>query len=674
MKRFQKETIAILVILILGIIFQKNYINEFPSHIHAWAQSDRYAIALRFTDNNLNFFKPETFVYNHQFPYDMKVPAEETITAVDFPIHDYIPAIFMKLLNNKSPWIFRLYILIYSFFGLFFLFQFAKLITNDFLKSVFATVFAATSPVFVYYQSGFLPTIPSLANSIIGIYFYTLHLQSKKSNYFNLSIFFLTLAALSRTTFAIHLIAIFCYEFLRFIKKETRLKHKIIPVLASIISILVYFFYNVFLRNNYGSVFLNTILPATSLQHISEILETVKQNWGTQYFSPTHYITYLVLLALLIVSVLTKNVQFPKLVKQSFILTLIIFLGCILFSLLMLRQFPAHDYYFLDTFYLPVLLILIIVLSVVPNHSNKWQIGISTIIIFMISISMIKYAANSQQSRREIKSWDKTTSTINNFKNAEKFLDSLGIPSNAKMLVIDAHAPNIPFILMNRKGYAIMTINPENIENALTWNYDYIVTQNQFFLSDVYSIYPKIISKISRIWDNDKISIHQLRKDTTKQEIYEYLGLNTRIPLFEETIDFESQPNDNWNNFTATSEKHYAGKYAGILTSNEKYGLTFRGKNFPFLKDKERALLFQSYFLQNTKSNVKVVVTISENGETTFYKTVDLNAHLKKQKEWEQAIFIFNLPKIKSNDYELGLYLMNDNSEIYFDNFGFKIF
>jgi hypothetical protein len=55
-------------LLILSFVYHHKYINEFPSHIHAWAQSDRYALSLGFLDNGLNFLKPQTFTYNHQFP------------------------------------------------------------------------------------------------------------------------------------------------------------------------------------------------------------------------------------------------------------------------------------------------------------------------------------------------------------------------------------------------------------------------------------------------------------------------------------------------------------------------------------------------------------------------------------------------------------------------------
>ena len=226
----KNNLLVFFVILILGFSFQFKFINEFPSNIHAWAQSDRYALSLGFVKNDLNFFKPETFVLNRQFPNNWKVPSEVGTTAVDFPLHDFIPAVIMKLSGKKSPVIFRLYILFYSFLGLFFLFKLNFLFTKNIYKSLFILIFAATSPVFVYYQGGFLPTIPSLSNSFIGIYFYFNYLKTENKKHFYLSLAFITLATLCRSTFLITLFSILTIELIRFIRSEIKIKDKIISV------------------------------------------------------------------------------------------------------------------------------------------------------------------------------------------------------------------------------------------------------------------------------------------------------------------------------------------------------------------------------------------------------------------------------------------------------------
>ena len=76
-----------------------------------------------FNRNAFDFLSPETFVMNHQFPGSLRFENKTTITAVDFPIHDYITALLMNLFGSTSPWCFRLYIFLYSLAGLFFLYK-----------------------------------------------------------------------------------------------------------------------------------------------------------------------------------------------------------------------------------------------------------------------------------------------------------------------------------------------------------------------------------------------------------------------------------------------------------------------------------------------------------------------------------------------------------------------
>ena len=285
-----------ILILIVGLSFfyQYPYLNKFPSHIHAWAQADRYALSLGFVENDLNFFKPQTFIYNKQFPHKYRVPSETTISAVEFPIHDFIPAIFMQLCKNKSPLFFQLYVLLYSIIGLIFLSKLAYKVNGDCLKTTLVIVFATTSPVFVYYQGGFLPSIPSLSNAIIGIYYYYKFLNQDKDKdkdkHFWLSIIFMTIAVLSRTTFAIPLIAIFTVEILRIIRKDTKLKPKILPIILSILLIFLFRIYNYHLREKYGSIFLSHLMPAENIMQFKELLFQTFQNWFFQYLTWPHYL------------------------------------------------------------------------------------------------------------------------------------------------------------------------------------------------------------------------------------------------------------------------------------------------------------------------------------------------------------------------------------------------
>ena len=219
------ENFVFLIALVPILFLQFRYINEFPSHIHAWAQSDHYALAIGFTNNGFNFFKPETLIYNHQLPNGWKTQDKTNITPVDFPINNYIPALLMKLFNNRDPAVYRLYILLYSIIGLFFLFRIGLLFTKNSWLSLFLVLFATSSPVYAYYQAGFLPSIPGVSNVLIGYFAYLLWMKQRKIRFLIIAVLFTTLAALVRTPFNIYLITLFCVEILSMLKsKKVNLK------------------------------------------------------------------------------------------------------------------------------------------------------------------------------------------------------------------------------------------------------------------------------------------------------------------------------------------------------------------------------------------------------------------------------------------------------------------
>jgi hypothetical protein len=673
-KKIKEKILVFSLIIGLIIIYQYKYINEFPSHIHAWAQSDRYALSMGFLNNGLNFFKPEMFIYNHQFPGKWAVPSGTTITAVDFPIHDYIPALLMKISGNCSPWIFRLYILFFSFIGLFYLYKLAKSISGNKFIALFIVLFAATSPVFVYYQGGFLPTIPSLVNAMIGIYYYHFYLKEESKKNFWLAIFFLSFAALSRTTFAIPLIAIVATEFIRFLRKETDAISKILPVFISFAFIIVYLIYNAQLRKNYGSNFLNHILPPENFEQFYEILKAISNRWIFQYFSLTHYLVFLGMIFLFIISIIRKGVNFKNANLNFPLFSIIYFAGSCLFSLLMFRQFSDHDYYFLDTFFLPVILIFIILFSSVAKKLNNRNNLIYSLSIAFASVILIVHPVKTQNERRKVEEWDRTEAIIKDYKNSSEFLDSLNISRSAKMLVLDAVIPNMPFILMERKGYAVMQMDIKHIEEALSWDYDYIIFQNKYFMEGAYKVYPDIISKLEKIADNGKISVCKATKNN-KQSINDFLSLIKVKPVFESYMDFENTPDNYWKNVKSLKKKSPPGSFCGYIDSTMEFGLTFKSNDLNFLTAKPHNLKFSSYFLSSSHIDSEIVVSINSGGKNIYYKSHNLKDFVTDKNEWTYAEMIFPLPTIKSKDFELGLYIWNTGkSEFWYDDFGFNIY
>lgn len=508
MKDSIRHIIALIVIVLAVLFIEMKYMNEYPRYIHAWAEQDHYALALGFIDNGFDFFHPQTMIYNKQFPGWWAEASESTVTSVDFPIHEYVAAMLMRLFGT-SPWVFRLWTLILSLVGLFFLYKIAFSLTNDWLKSVFATFIALSAPVYAYYMNGFLPGVPALSLGIVGLWFY---IEFTKSNdrlsYFNFSVAFMTLAMLIRTTFAIELVAVLCFEMLRIFRKESVFVNKIPAVLVSFLVFGAYFLWKQHLFNQYGSVFLNSLMPADTLADAKDYLNGAYHNWRFHYFQKLQY--YLVLIIILLAIGFRvfktkgeKREDADKKPLSLFWLAIIEVFGCMLFCIAMMKQIKNHDYYFIDTLFLPILLLIILTLSKLPKPNNKYAIGVEVVAVCAFCFFMLGNVERTQASRRY---WNDAVVSYENFKDSKEFLDSSGIALDAKILCLYGYAQNGPFIQMGRKGFSVMKDKDDIINASLSFDYDYIVIENRKF-EKYFEKRKNIFSCFEKISDNNKITV-----------------------------------------------------------------------------------------------------------------------------------------------------------------------
>lgn len=519
--------IALELIVAAGLFIQRGYMNEYPSHIHAWAEQDHYALSVGFINNGFDFFHPETMIYNKQFPGWWKEASETTITSADFPVHEYIIALLMRLFDTDAPWVFRLWTLFIAFVGLFFLFKISYFITRDWPKSMLVVIVAMTSPIVAYYMNGFLPGIPALSMSIVGLWFYLKYHEGEQIKHFHLSVAFLTLALLMRTTFAIALIAMLCFEMLRVIRKETTFLNKLPSVVLAITAYLASFLWNRHLRLTHGTIFLNNLLPPESWQDAQELITEAYNNWAFQYFQHLHYWLFLVFALFAIAfavfhAIAKKRHTDSASAKQPLSLwwlPSIQLFGCLLFTVAMMQQIQYHDYYFIDTFLLPLLLLLALSLKAIPASKRTIIFVTECLVVAILAVVMIRNVVETQTTRRLQENHGEIS--YNNFKDGDRLLDSLNVPKNAKILCLFGYAQNGPFIQMKRKGYSVMTDDKELIEAAFTWDFDYIVIENSKF--ETYLERQRdMLSRLQRVGGNGKLSVCTPTHHTTYQSANEF--------------------------------------------------------------------------------------------------------------------------------------------------------
>ena len=338
----------------------------------------------------------------------------------------------------------------------------------------------------------------------------------------------------------------------------------------------------------------------------------------------------------------------------------------------MLKQFRNHDYYFLDTLYIPVLVLLGYLIGRM-SINEKSKIGIILKSLIGIALLWNSYNIHGKEVKRfsDIKSSDYYES----FVNSKEFLDSLNIPNDSKILVIGTNVPNMSFLMMERKGFVIINTKAKNIENALTWNFDYIVTANSKFIEDVYVEYPEILKRIKRIASNDGITLSKLQGGkNVVQPLTDFIGVDTTKTLYEASIDFEMEQDQSSKWFQTNRLKLNDHNFVGFAPSDKEFGIGYRS-NFDGIQfSTPRTIAVNGQFKLKNLGETIIVVSAKKGNEFLYYKAYPLEQAIITKNKWVAVVNLFQFPVI-NEPFEFSVYLWNKGKvDVYYDNIGFTIY
>jgi len=503
-KSFRLHILPLAVIAAVAIVVGARYLNEPPAFIHAWAQSDNYSIALGFQHNGGDLFHPQTLIFNKQ-QKGFNDPVS-LVTGCDFPLHHWLVSGLMSLTGSRQPWVFRGFTLAISIFGLWALYLLAHVLTGSRAKSLLTAAFTATAPSFAYYSSSFLPTAPALALAMGGLLLYALHLRDGKTWPLYGGILLLTLSMMTRTSFAVLWVAVACFQILRILRHEASLRESWLPFAIGTAAFAAWWLWSLHLRNKYGSLFLGSLLPVRSLEDAKEILHNLYHRWRLHFFQHAHYalLTVAAIGATIMLMVRKKSTT-PDRKKLSlwWLLSIWVF-GELLFVAAMSQQFMHHDYYFLDSLFLPTVLFLILTLGNLPNPSQKWSQIASLLLLLALTTWMTFEACEMQKVRRT--EGVEAYQTAIRYQNANKMLEENGFGSrDLRFMTLFSYPQNTPFVMMDREGFAVMWNDPKVVAHALTFDFDYILVEDNIF-RQLFGEAP-ILSRLQRLAGNGEISV-----------------------------------------------------------------------------------------------------------------------------------------------------------------------
>ena len=503
--KLKRHILPLLLISAVAVAVNIRHLNEPPAYIHAWAQADNYSLALGFLHNGGDLFHPQTLIYNKQ-QYGYNDP-ESLVTACDLPLHHWLVSILMRITGSHQPWVFRGFTLMVAVLGLWALYFLVFVLTGSRVKTLLTAVIMTTAPSYAYYCASFLPTVPALSLATGGLLFYVLHLRNADTRALYAGILLLTLAMMVRTSFAVLWVAVACFQILRWLRKETCLRNVCLPFLAGAFLFASWWLWSLHLRQQYGSLFLGSLLPVHSIEDALTVLQNVHDRWRFHYFQQLQHWLYVALaVAAVAVFIFRKKAFGNRHGKLSLWWLLLIWVfGELLFVAAMSLQYMDHDYYFLDSLFLPIVMLSAGLLSLLPNPSQRWSRVLSLAVVLLLTGLMTKEVFHMQQERR--KEGVVALDTAVRYKYADSMLEKAGYGSDElRFLTLFSYPQNLPFTMMDREGYAVMWTHPELVAHALTFDYDYILVEDEVYCRE-FEEAPYVLPYLRRLAGDGRISV-----------------------------------------------------------------------------------------------------------------------------------------------------------------------
>jgi len=417
---------------------------------------------------------------------------------------------------GPHEYIFRIFTLLFLFTGLFFLFRLSEKILSNSVLGIITSLFIMTSPLIVFYGTGFVVNVPSFSLELIAWYFFYRFYSQEKTKWLGISMLFFLFAGLLKITGLISFIAligIFVLEKLRFVKfKNTGLIfykgfYHFIPFALVIImtSFWVWFTFK-YNEKHFGGVFSNHTHPIwdMSKESFSLSITHLFQFWLKQYLPVPMHIFGIILFFVVILFGMKVN-------KFLWYLSVILSAGAAGFLILFYGGFPYHDYHLANLF---VLFALLLIFSIFIVRKRLPKFGNSVIFFSFLSIFLIINILICEKSLWEKRySWQNDMYKYNysHFKEMVSKFEGVGIKKDDYMISLPDYSPNISLYFLKRHGWTDFASNFKDtlvFETRIMQGAKFIVIND----STVFDNYPvhKFINK--KILEEGRTQIYSLKK------------------------------------------------------------------------------------------------------------------------------------------------------------------
>lgn len=640
--------------------------------IHQWRQTDGASLALNYYHEGMEFFKPRT----HNLTSDNGTSSYNATG--DTPFLYYSVAILYKIFGYHE-FLYRLLNTLIYLIGIIFLYRGLYVLLKDVTWASVISLLAFTSPVLVYYGSNYIPDSTALAVSFIALYHFFKYLDRPDNRNLRFMMFFYFLAGSLKITALISYFSIGMLFLLEWTGIFTRQGKKHFPapgifISGTIISIgliLAWTFYaSWFNRVHESTYFSTTIFPIWNLDHdaIKTILHAIRKNWLPEYF---HFSIY-ILAGMSLLYFIIFNAQ----IKPAFrIIIPAILAAGIAFFLLQFSLLKDHDYYMINIFIIPILLIAAAAEGLSrqkPRIFHSPYLKALMIILVLYNV----YYSNGKLNERYYSEKNLRMLANNDFYDITPALRNLGLDRNTRVISLPG-GNHINLYLADQKGWTEFTDSKFNRDKPYKYNSDrdgilrsinngaeYLILGNvgQLFLKPYLNEFATHLSGIHR-----NVLIFKLKSDEKNFDIEnrvtecqiacgaEFFNEDSRYFLSDDSLFLLEYP------LTRTDEFSFSGNYSSRLDKTQKYGMTIvldsliNGESFEV-----------SVRVKGTGNKGSIEITGRDSRE--FYLSENRRIRTSDP-DWDSLYVQFFIPE-QMDGSSLKIYLYNPDEEpVYFDNF-----
>lgn len=554
-----------------------------PQSVHKWRQADGASIALNYYQEGMNPFSPQVHnLTSEQGTSGKCYPSE-------MPWLYYLVACLYKFFGYHE-WLFRSLNTLLFFIGLFYLFKTLRLLVQDVFWSIAVPLVLFTSPLVVFYANNFTVNASALGLTLVA-WHYLLHyfLQAEKKTFFLALLFFFLAASLKVTALfslvgcgLVYLLGLFRTERPRMFGKGSGFVF-LVPALFIILGAYL-LFVNHYNKTHDCTYFSTSIFPVWSLHpdEVDYVLHNMRYIWLQDYF----HLSVLVLLAAAFAYTLLARRHGSAPISVCILVTAGLSL---IYFILQFRQFGDHDYYMLDLYILPALVLLHALYMVrmqFPRLLGALPLKISFAVFLLLNIY---YAAGRSAARY--------STPINDYE-ANKdlymvtpYLRQLGMTPADTVIAIPDFS-HVSLYLMNQKGWTEYVDMRLNKGEPVPYNADSASVQasirkgaRYLVLNGIEELYRKpylqsfathLIGKYNRILVFD-LQAQAKNFSLAQRKIKRRYFCNAEV-LSDDKQSYRGLPDSVHFAYgqSQTDSLAYSGKYACVLNSKNPYGMTIK--------------------------------------------------------------------------------------------------